>query len=65
MIKLKSLLIKEDLIFKNKDEFDEYNKIHKLPPNTKVTVCGKNMTAVEAETTPLPCSYIIPHWQNY
>ena len=47
-MKLVNLIPLKEIDFRNQDQFDDYNKQHKLRPDTKVTVAGKVTTAGQA-----------------
>jgi hypothetical protein len=47
-MKLVNLVPLKEIDFTNQDQFDDYNKQHKLRPDTKVTVAGKVTTAGQA-----------------
>ena len=47
-MKLVNLLPLKEIDFKNQDQFDDYQKQHKLRPDTKVTIAGKPTTAGQA-----------------
>jgi hypothetical protein len=47
-MKLVNLIPLKEIDFRNQDAFDDYNKKHKLRPDTKVTIDGKPTTAGQA-----------------
>jgi hypothetical protein len=47
-MKLINLIPLKEIDFRNQDQFDSYNKQHKLRPDTKVTIAGKPTTAGKA-----------------
>ena len=47
-MKLINLIPLKEIDFKNQDQFDDYQKQHKLRPATKVTIAGKVTTAGQA-----------------
>lgn len=47
-MKLVDLVPLQEIDFKNQDQFDKYNKQHKLRPDTKVTIAGNVTTAGKA-----------------
>jgi hypothetical protein len=47
-MKLINLIPLKEIDFRNQDQFDDYNKKHKLRPDTKVTIDGKPTTAGQA-----------------
>jgi hypothetical protein len=50
-MKLVDLIPLKEIDFKNQDAFDDYQKQHKLRPDTKVTIAGKTTTAGSASSS--------------
>jgi hypothetical protein len=53
-MKLINLIPLKEIDFRNQDQFDSYNKQHKLRPDTKVTIAGKPTTAGKAAQSSEP-----------
>ena len=47
-MRLINLMPLQEIDFPNQRAFDQYNKIHKLRPDTEVTVAGRKTTAGRA-----------------
>ena len=53
-MRLINLIPLHEIDFRNQAAFDTYNKQHKLRPDTKVNIAGKNTTAGQAAQSSTP-----------